>query len=205
MRGFVFSVGPVEGSGVSMAVHLVGPEFGSRSRLVEFFYRWDQFFHLPIAHQSLAFSLQGGLGESDQPGNVRYFLGGVPQQDLLRAIVQSTRTGYGWLHGYPSGSVNGSQYHLLNTEYRIPIHDIEHGLATLPGYIRRVHLAALFDVAGAFDGAFDPAGLKYSVGAALRVDTTIGFIVPGTFDLGVARGTSHGGDTEVWLLLTGGI
>src|SRR5262249_33767041 len=60
VRSFVFSVGPVEGSGVSMAVHVVGPEFGSRSRLVEFFYRWDQFIHLPLAHQSLALSLQGG-------------------------------------------------------------------------------------------------------------------------------------------------
>src|SRR5262249_19831687 len=129
----------------------------------------------------------------------------VPHQDLLRSIINSTRAGYGWLHGYPAASVSGTQYQLLNAEYRIPIHDVEKGLATLPFYLRRVHLAALFDAAGAFDGAFQPAGLKYAAGAALRVDTTLGFVVPGTFDVGVARGLSSGGQTEVWLLLTGGI
>jgi hypothetical protein len=204
VRGYVYTLGPVEGTGLSLAVRLAAPRVGAGMRSVEFFYRWDQFFGLPFLGQSLALGLQGAIGQSEA-GGPRYFLGGAPQQDLVRAILYSTRTGYGWLHGYPSGSVSGSQYHLLNAEYRIPIQDIERGLATLPFYFRRVHLAALFDVGGAFDGPFRPAELKLAVGAALRLDMTFGFLIPGTFDLGVARGLGAGGDTEVWLLLTGGI
>jgi len=204
VRNYVYSLGPIEGTGLSTAVHVTHPSLGSMHRTVEFFYRADEFFRT-FGDQALALNLQGAIGNSDQRGGVRYYLGGTPTQDIVRAIIYSTRVGYGWLHGYPSGSVNGSQYHLLNAEYRVPIQDVEKGLATLPFYFRRVHLAALLDVAGAFDGTFQPGDLRVAVGAAARLDMTFGFVVPGTFDVGIARGLSRGGDTEVWLLMTTGI
>jgi hemolysin activation/secretion protein len=136
---------------------------------------------------------------------VRYFLGGVPGQDILTAILESTRQGGSWLRGYRQGSLSGNQTHLLNLEYRVPIVTIEKGLATLPFYFRRLHLAALFDAGDAFDGPFDPARLKLAVGGAVRLDMTFGFFVPGSFDVGYARGLSSGGGDELWLLLTGGL
>lgn len=203
-HGYLYTVGPIEGTSLALAFHLTHPWLGSRHRLMEFFYGANHYFHLPW-NTALALSASGAVGDSDQPGNVRYFLGGTPTQDIVDSIIHSTRVGYGWLHGYPSFSLFGAQEHLVNVEYRVKIQDIEKGLVTLPFYFKRAHVAALFDAATAFDGAFHADDVRYSVGAALRLDMTFGFVVPGTFDVGVARGLSRGGDTEVWLLLTTGI
>jgi hypothetical protein len=205
VRGFARTLGPVTGHGLSLSLRLDHPALGSEARGLQVFYRWDQYQGLPFFGHALALRLQGGIGESDQGGSVRFFLGGVPTQDLVSAVINSTRASNLWLHGYPAGSVSGSQYHLANLEYRVPIVEIERGLATLPFYFRRVHFAALFDAGNAFDGGFDPADLRFAVGASLRLDMVFGFYVPGSFDVGFARGLSRGGVNEAWLLLTGGL
>jgi Tol biopolymer transport system component len=205
VRGFVYSLGPVEGSGLSLSLRVEHPELGARRKLVALYYRWEQYFGLPFGGHALALTVTGALGDSDPPGTARFYLGGLPEQDVVRSILNSTRVGYGWLHGYPSGSVSGSQYHTLAAEYRVPLTFLERGLATLPFYVRRVHLAALADVAEATDGHIGDQPLKVALGAALRLDMTFGYLVPGTFELGAARGLSQGGDTQLWLLLTTGI
>jgi hypothetical protein len=205
VRGFARSLGPVAGRGLSLGLRLDHPSLGASARGIQVYYRWDQYQGLPWWGHALALRTQGGIGESDRPGGVRFWLGGVPRQDLIQAIIDSTRAGNVWFHGYPEGSISGSQYHVANLEYRVPLVELEKGIATLPFYFRRVHLAALFDAGNAFDGNFDPAALRYAVGASLRVDMLFGFFVPGSFDLGWARGLSTGGVDEFWLLLTGGL
>jgi Tol biopolymer transport system component len=204
VRGFIYTLGPTEGRGLALAIRLAHPAVGSESKDIEAFYRWDEFHGLPFLG-ALALSLQGGVGAAEGPSGPRFFLGGVPSQDIVQAILRSTRQGYGWLHGYPASSIYGNQYHLLNLEYRVPIQNLEKGLVTLPFYFRRVHAAALFDAGNAFDGPFRPGDLKLAVGASLRLDMQFGYYVPGTFDLGYARGLSARGIDEFWLLLTGGI
>src|SRR5262249_9373178 len=54
VRSFVFSVGPVEGSGVSMAVHVVGPEVGSRPRPLGVFFPRGPFLPPPPPRHSPA-------------------------------------------------------------------------------------------------------------------------------------------------------
>jgi hypothetical protein len=205
VRGFAYSLGPVEGTGLSLATRFDHPNLGAGARAILAFWRWDQYQRLPWWGHVFALRLSGAYGESDPPGRVRFFLGGAPRQDLVQAIIDSTRTGNAWLRGYPEGSLSGNQMHLLNLEYRVPLLDVERGLATLPFYFRRLHLAALLDVGNAFDGPLRPAELRVAAGATLRLDTTFGFYMPGSFDLGIARGLTHGGSTEAWLLLTSGL
>ena len=132
-----------------------------------------------------------------------YGLGGTPNQDVVTSLRNSTRTSpSGYLRGYPPGSQRGRQFHLLNTEYRVPLVLLEKGVETLPAFLRRAHLAGLLDVGGAWSGGFDTSRIKVAVGAALRLDINVGYFVGGTFDLGWARGLSEGGETELWLLLT---
>jgi hypothetical protein len=204
VRGFVYSLGPVEGRGVSLAARLDHPALGADARGFQLFWRWDQYHGLPWWSHVLALRLQGAVGASERPGGVRFFLGGVPSQDIVSAVINSTREGTGWLRGYPFASLSGSQLHLLNAEYRVPLVDIDRGVSTLPLYVRRLHLAALFDAGNAFD-SFDFGNLKTAVGVAVRLDMIFGFYVPGSFDVGWARGLSDGGQHEFWLLLTGGI
>jgi hypothetical protein len=204
VRGFAYTYGPVEGRGLSLALRLDHPALGADVRAFTAFYRFDQYLAMPLGGQVAAIRLQGAVGASERPGGVRFFLGGAPHQDLVSAVLNSTRADQSWLRGYPAGAISGSQYHLLNFEYRIPVGFIERGVSTLPFYFRRLHLAGLVDVAGAFD-AFDAGDLRVAVGGAVRLDMLFGFYVPGSFDIGYARGVSRGGEDEVWLLLTGGI
>lgn len=136
-----------------------------------------------------------------------FSLGGLPPQDVARAIVESTRVGViGFLRGYPPRAVTGNQFHLLNVELRRELWNIERGLATLPVYVRRLHAGALADAGTAFDATFQPdRNLKRSVGGALRLDVYFGDYLPGTFEVGASRGLDRGGLTETWLLLTGSL
>jgi hypothetical protein len=136
-----------------------------------------------------------------------FALGGVPAQDVAMSIVNSARTSpIGYLHGYPARAVTGNQYHLLNAEYRQELWRIEHGLGTLPIYVRRMHVGVLSDLATAFDSSFDAGrNVRWSVGGALRVDAFFGYYVPGTFEIGYAHGLVANGIDETWFLLTGSL
>ncbi len=140
----------------------------------------------------------------DLPRTGAFGLGAIPAQDVVRSILDSARFGNtGYLRGYPPRTVAGAQFHLLNVEYRHELLSVERGLSTLPAFLKRVHLAGLLDAGTAFDGAPSRDALRLSVGGALRVDAFFGYYVPGTFELGYARGLLADGLGETWFLLTG--
>ena len=79
----------------------------------------------------------------------------------------------------------GNDYALLNLEYRQELWLIEHGLGTLPIYLRRLHLGVLSDVGTAYNTTFEASqNLRVSLGGALRLDAFFGYYVPGTFEIG---------------------
>ena len=184
----------------------VNDVIGATYRNVTVSYAADRFFKLWGKTPVLAIHAQGALRAGDlvRPGS--FGLGGIPAQDVAMSIVNSTRSSpIGYLRGYPARTVVGNQYHLLNLEYRQELWNIEHGLATLPIYIRRLHVALLNDWGTAYDTSFDPdTNLRVSVGAALRLDAFFGYFVPGTFEVGYAHGLI-GGLSETWFLLTGSL
>jgi hypothetical protein len=135
-----------------------------------------------------------------------FSLGGIAAQDIVQAIVNSSRAGTtGYLRGYPAFSVNGNQYDLVNLELRHQVLLIEHGLGTLPIYLRRVHLAALCDAGTAYNTQIEDKDLRLSVGGAIRLDAFFGYFIPGTFELGYSQGLINGGVGETWFLLTGSL
>jgi hypothetical protein len=93
----------------------------------------------------------------------------------------------------------------VNLEYRAPLWVVERGPQTVPIYLNRLHAAAMLDTGNAYSGHFDATKLKVGIGAALRLDLTLGWGIGGTLELGVARGLSQGGETQTWLLLTSGL
>ena len=124
----------------------------------------------------------------------------------MSAIINSTRFSFtGYLRGYAERTVAGNQYHLANLELRQEGWVIERGLSTLPIYLRRLTLAALLDAGAAWDGNLTGSQTRVAVGGALRLDAFFGYFVPGTFELGYARGLVNGGIDETWLLLTGSL
>ncbi len=205
-RSFVFTTGPQQGKDLTCALRVDHPALGSAARSLTLSYRGNWYRQIPLpSHPSIMVRLAGGLRATDRPRIEQFALGGAPDsQDLVRSLIDNVRTGStGYLRGYPPGAAVGQQYHLANIELRQELWNIERGVATLPFYLRRLHVAALFDGGNAFEGEIDPSELKAAVGGAARLDFTVGYGLPGSLDVGYARGLTSGGTHETWLLLTG--
>src|SRR5690606_21528873 len=91
------------------------------------------------------------------------------------------RSGYGdvgALRGYQPGAFPGRYYSVLNAEYRIPLADVERGLGTLPGFLRRLALSPFVDVGaawGAGGGALTREAIKWGVGASFIASFRLGY------------------------------
>jgi hypothetical protein len=207
VRSTTFGLGPYTGWDISASMRLDDPALGATYRNITFNYGFDAYQNLWSNTRMIALRLVGGFRDGDlvRPGG--FVLGGVPPQDVAMSIVNNQRSGAsGYLRGYPIRSLAGNQYHLLNFEYRQELWNIEHGIETLPIYFRRLHLGLLSDVATAYDGPFNFTNdVRASVGAALRLDAFFGYFVPGTFEIGYARGVMSQGINETWFLLTGSL
>ncbi len=203
-KRFVYSLGPAEGRSLFLAIRFDHPALGGDFHRKELSYRWQEYLTPPWQRDHvLALRVAGAISDTDRRRDGLHSLGGLPRQDLVDAVLDSTRVGTNYLRGYAPGVVRGRQVHLVNAEYRMPALVIDRGLETLPIHLRRLHLAGLVDWGHAFDGAIDPSAWKLAVGASLRLDVLLGWFAPGTFDLGWARGLSDGGFDQYWLLLTG--
>jgi hypothetical protein len=207
VKSTTFGYGPQAGWDAAVALRLDDPALGATYRNVTVSYGFDAFQKLWGTSPVLAVRAVGALRAGDLAGAGGFSLGGVPPQDVVMSIVDSTRTSSsGYLRGYPARVIAGNQYHLLNLEYRQELLQIERGLATLPIYLRRLTLGVLSDTGIAYDGPFDPASdVRTSLGGALRLDAYFGAYVPGSFEIGYARGLQAAGINETWFLLTGSI
>jgi hypothetical protein len=200
VRRFVFSLGPAEGYSGSVGLRLNSTALGSDYGGIQLDVRWQQYFQLPWLQHILWLRYAGGVTGGHHSN---YVLSGPASQDLGQAIVDSTRAGSIYFHGYTR--LTGPTFQEVNLEYRAPLWVVERGLSTVPAYLNRLHAAALCDVGNAYSGRFDATKLKVGVGAALRLDLTLGWGIGGTLEVGVARGVSQGGETQTWLLLTSGL
>jgi len=206
-RTVTYGIGIQEGFDGAVALRFDHPAFGATYKNVTLSYSLNLGQRLWGKTPVLAARLAGSFRAGDLVRAGSFGLGGIPVQDIAMALVNSTRVGVtGYLRGYPARTIVGNQFHLLNAEYRQELWQIEHGVATLPVYFRRLHMAVLADAGTAFDVRFDASrNLRTSLGAALRVDAFFGYFVPGTFELGFSRGLQSGGVTQTWLLLTGSL
>ena len=207
VKSTTFGYGAVAGWDGAVSLRIDHPALGARYRNVTVSYGLDAYQRLWGATPVVAVRLVGALRAGDLVRDGGFVLGGVPSQDLVRSIIDSSRTSVtGYLRGYPVRALAGNQYHLLNLEYRQELVTVEHGIATLPIYVRRLNLAVLSDTATAFDGPFHPGDdVRTSLGAALRLDAFFGYYMPGTFEIGYSRGVMRGGIDETWFLLTGSL
>ena len=207
-------VGPQAGSDLSISTRLDLPELGATYRSLSVSYAGRWFRQLPWGfgaggdgvgyRPSVALRLGGAIRTGDLVRAGSFGLGGFPEQDLVAAVIERTRASTtGQLRGYPARAISGNQYHLLNGELRQLVWNIERGITTLPFYVQRLHVAALWDAAAAWDSEPTEASLRTSLGGALRLDLVFGFFVTGTLELGFSRGLTEGGVTDGWILLTG--
>jgi WD40-like Beta Propeller Repeat len=205
VKGTLHGVGPQDGVDLSLGARVDLPELGATYRAVTVSYALRAFRQLPLRSlPSVAVRLAGALRRGDLVRRGSFGLGGLPRQDLLSAVLDSTRAStVGLLHGYPARTVAGNQFHLLSTELRQLVWNVERGLSTLPLYVQRLHVSALWDAAAAWDREPTVGALRTAVGGVVRLDLLFGYFVSGTLELGYARGLTDEGVSDSWLLLTG--
>lgn len=194
-----FDISPSEGRAISLNLGLAHPYLGSQFESITATWAFAQFLENPlIEHHVLAMRYAGGLSGGDLGRRGAFAVGGFPEADVVSQLVNSLVLGGVALRGYPPASRRGTQFHLLQLEYRFPIHRFMQGIATLPGYLSRVWGSVFLDYGDAFFGKPDLDTFRVGVGGELFVDFLLGYVLPYTMRIGVARGLSEGGGTHVY-------
>jgi len=209
VQRFAYSVSAQQGVSAYLSVRVTDPLFGSATGAVDVSGAVAGYVPMPWStdrrRHVLAMHLGAGLGISDRGERALFALGGFPPltaQSMLDAFRFGAQQGGIALRGYPIQARVGSQYQLLNAEYRFPLWQTQRGLTSLPFFLQRVTGNAFADVGNANYGRFDPSRLAVGVGAELLCDLVLGYVVPFTLRIGYARGLSEGGTDQLYGLFS---
>ena len=128
-------------------------------------------------HQVLALRVAGGASAGGLGPLGAFRLGGAAQQErVIENIGRRSAFGEaGNLRGFRPSSFAGSYFLALNTEYRVPLADVERGMGALPLFLRRVTAIPFLDYGGAWDGGLTRKLLKVGAGASLVFSFVIGY------------------------------
>ncbi|MBI5527956.1 MAG: PD40 domain-containing protein [Deltaproteobacteria bacterium] len=201
-RGYGMSVSPEEGGAGSVTLRYYSPVLGSAFEVAKVEANGKLFRKLPsMKHHVAAFNLSYGTGTGDMRHRRLFYIGGVPDRDIVKDLMDDVRTGGENLRGYQPYGIAGDTYVIGNVEYRFPLFVIERGLHLLPFYLRRAHGAFFVDVGNAWTGPFESERLRVGSGLELRVDMLLGFYVPATLRTGYAEGFSTGGIKQFYYVL----
>jgi hypothetical protein len=156
-------------------------------------------------HQTMAIRTSGAISAGNYPRGGNYSVGGydLDNNSLPSTLLSGAFNGSFALRGYPPRAYSGASYFLQNVEYRIPLFRPDHGISTLPLYLRRLDGNVYWDYGGAFDdfnfhrlALFHSGSILYSpqlhtsVGGELWFSTTIGYQLNVQFRFGYAHGFS---------------
>jgi hypothetical protein len=167
--------------------------------------RVQRYFGLPwLSHHVLAVQLLGGAALGDLGGRPVYALGGVGVADPLLQLTRGGGVGGGVLRGYPPRVMAGNSLAFGSAEYRLPLLRVDRGVSSLPFFLRRLHGAAFVDVGATGPRAFTLQAPRVGVGAEVRTDFVLGYALPSQLRLGLARGLSPEGITQLYLTLGSG-
>jgi hypothetical protein len=203
VQRFLWSVGPDKGFALSAGLDLARPELGGEYTVVIASYNSVGYFPMPwLRHHVLALHAQGGASTGDWGRRGAFVLGGfadIPLPDALRSLLFQPGIA---LRGYKPGSFFGDAFHLFNAEYRFPLLNVDRGFQTLPAFLQRFYGNVFADYGMASFEPIDLAHMKLGLGAELLTDISLGYFQPITLRFGVARGTSEGGMTQTYFVLS---
>lgn len=203
VQRFLWSVGGEKGFALSAGVDLYRPELAGQYTVFAANYNAVGYFPMPwLRHHVLALHAQGGASIGDFARRGAYGLGGfaeIPLPDALRNLLIQPGIA---LRGYKPGARFGDAFMLYNAEYRFPLLNVDHGVQTVPFFLQRVYGNLFADYGEASFATMDLTKLKLGLGAEILVDFAVGYFQPLTLRLGVAKGTSEGGITQTYTVLS---
>lgn len=199
---YVYDISASRGRAFGFAVSLADPLIGSEYESVSLSWSYSQYVTMPWQRGHVwATRYGGGISGGDIGGRGVFAVGGFPQQALLDALIDGTSLGGVALRGYPAFYRVGSQFHLLQNEYRFLILRTQWGLSTLPFYLNRLYGAVFVDTGNAYYDDIDFSDFLLGTGGELLLDFTVGYFVGFTLRVGIAQGLTQGGDTQPYVNL----
>jgi hypothetical protein len=205
---YAYSISTQEGLNLFATTRVSDPALGSAIGSVEFSAGASAYVPMPWGHDRrrhvLALHLSGGIGTTDRGERALFALGGFPDfnpASLLDLLRGASLGGGIALRGYRTNSRIGSQFQMVNVEYRFPLHQTQRGLSTLPLFVQRFSGSVFADVGHATFGRFDVQKIAVGAGAELFADLVLGFVVPLTLRVGYAHGFMADGDDQLYAQL----
>lgn len=191
-----YDISNSNGRTLQLNLNAGNPAWGNRTSSIS--PTWSVSQYIPLWDQHvLAMRYGGGLIIAGAELASEFSLGGFPSF-AVEDLANLTPISGVQLRGYPVGSVRGSQFHLMQLEYRFPLWRISQGVLTHPLYFNRTYLTVFCDVGGA-DDPFTFSSLRTGVGAELFLDMTVSFFIPITLRVGYAHGFSMGGTDQFYV------
>jgi hypothetical protein len=200
-RGYTKSISPEEGGSFGAGMRIYSKQLGGAFDAMSFEANARKYVKIPrVPHHVLAFSLSGGTGAGDL-GRPTFYLGGVPNRNIIQDLIDNTRQGGINLRGYAPYSIPGDHYVLGNFEWRFPLWYVEKGIGLFPAYFQRLHGAAFFDCGAAWSRNFDADMIRMGTGFEIRADFQLGYYIPASLRIGYAQGLSEYGISQFYAVL----
>ena len=194
-----FDVSASGGYSLGLGLSLADPLIGSDFRTVTFTWSGAAFVENPWAeHHVLAMRYGGGISGGDFGRRGVFGVGGFRDASLLDAILDDVILGGVALRGYAPFSRAGTQFHLLQVEYRFPLWRTNRGLQTLPVYVNRMHANLFVDYGDAFFNDLDFSTFRAGAGAELLTNFTLGYFLNLTLRTGFAWGFHEAGGAQFY-------
>lgn len=194
VQQYPYSISPVDGARLRVAYLKEDPAFGSDVSLGKLYADARAYVRLGVPGDALALRVGGGTTFGERGFTDSYTVGGFPNGSLRDVVATNPSV----LRGYADDAFSGRRVLHANAEYRVPLGHPQHGWRSLPVFLRHLHATAFADVAQAWSDRFRWSEMKTGVGFALGADLSVSPGLPLTATVGLARGVSEKGDTQVY-------
>lgn len=187
-----YDISASNGRALGVEISVAHPGLGSQFEVVTC--TWQFANYLPLFdHHVLAFRYGGGVSGGDLDRVGVFGVGGYPVLAPLAGLDSPVQLGGVALRGYAPNDRVGTQFHLAQLEYRLPIVRLNRGVLTLPLYFNRIYATVFADYGDAFSSTFDLSTFRMGVGAEVFLDFTLFYIIGLTLRIGYAHGFMEGG------------
>ncbi len=187
-----YGISSVDGQRISLTHEYSLPGWGRPLDGTATALDWRGAHALSGRHQVLSAQLSGAFSTSDA-----LLVAGGKQQFTEDAFDREFS-----LRGYPSRSFAGDRFMRATVSYRFPLSYPEKGFGTVPLFVEKFHGNLFVEGARMRATSWDPA---LSTGAEIGTDLAVGYAVPLTLRLGIARGAGDLGETRVYLRVEGSV
>lgn len=193
-RSYPFSISPSEGGRLRVAWLREAKALGSDLSLDKLTADARLYRRVFGERDVLALHAGGGTTYGEPQFERSFAVGGYPDASLFDIV----RTNNAVLRGYPDNAFTGRRYAAINAEYRFPLFSPQRGWRSFPLFLRHFRGSVFFDAANAWSGKFRAEDVKTAAGASIGLDSAIGFALPMTAEVSLARGFDEKGDTKVY-------